>query len=265
MRNVLSLLTIIIIGLTACTKNNTLSDSNPASGFGLTTAYSSNDTSQIVKVAVYEGFQLVNTSANADSYLWDFGNGTNSTDKEPAGGYTKSGTYTLTLTAFKDGRKSVTSKIIKVVDPVAKHIVVTSLNPRSALGWAATYPTGVKMDVWVEILRKATPDQQYSLSNYGIPLAPLVHKTAVIANVDASKLPLIFAISDKFVIDIPTFASGSGYIINLYVRDNTDTYLVASSYGSGITSSMTGDVVQNRFTITTGFEGSNISLRGDYE
>jgi len=264
MTKALSLLTIIIFTITACSKNDTRATPDPVASFNLITAYSNNDTSQAITMAVYDGFILTNTSANADSYLWDFGNGNTSADKNPDSWYTKSGTYTLTLTAStKDGRKSIVSRTIKVLDRIAKQIAVTSLNPKSALGWGATYPTADKVNVWVEILQ-AAPNHQYPLSNFHVPDAPLLYKTTVATNVDPSRMPVSFDISDKLIIDIPTF-NGGLYIFNLYARDNTGTYLVTSSYGSGIGFSTSGDIRYNRFDITTGFEGSNLSLKGEYE
>lgn len=256
------LLGVVVIALTACKKNET---PNPSAGFSLSTSYLINDTASFLTVAVYDGFNLTNNSANASSYLWDFGDGSTSKEKHPNYAYTKPGIYTLTLTVFSsDGKKSVESKTIKVVEPVAKQVVVTSLNPKSALGWASTYPTAAKIKIWVEILEKVTPDQQYPLSGYGIPLAPLVYKSAAVSNIDASKVPLSLDISNKLTIDIPIYASG-GYIFNLYGQDNTDTYLIASSYGSAIGSSMEASILQNKFVITTGFEGSSLKLVGSYE
>jgi PKD repeat protein len=42
---------------------------------------------------------LINTSENADTYLWDFGDSTTSTLKNPVKTYTVTGDYTVTLTA----------------------------------------------------------------------------------------------------------------------------------------------------------------------
>jgi PKD repeat protein len=42
---------------------------------------------------------FTNTSQNADSYLWDFGDGTTSTQANPNKTYNQHGTYTVTLTA----------------------------------------------------------------------------------------------------------------------------------------------------------------------
>jgi gliding motility-associated-like protein len=41
--------------------------------------------------------RFVNTSQNADTYLWDFGDQTTGTDPSPAHAYTKAGVYTVTL------------------------------------------------------------------------------------------------------------------------------------------------------------------------
>ncbi|HRQ85821.1 MAG TPA: PKD domain-containing protein, partial [Flavobacteriales bacterium] len=43
--------------------------------------------------------QFTNTSVLADNYLWDFGDGTTSTESDPAHTYTMPGTYNVSLTA----------------------------------------------------------------------------------------------------------------------------------------------------------------------
>lgn len=45
--------------------------------------------------------RFFNQSTDADSYLWDFGDGTTSTDESPEHTYTGRGNYDVTLTAFK--------------------------------------------------------------------------------------------------------------------------------------------------------------------
>jgi gliding motility-associated-like protein len=53
--------------------------------------------------AVNKPFVLVNNAQNATRYVWDFGDGTTSTEKEPSHQYLKSGTYTICLTSLNDG------------------------------------------------------------------------------------------------------------------------------------------------------------------
>ena len=59
----------------------------------------------IVSTANSEGTAIVfknNSSSNATTYLWDFGNGKTSTLKEPTIVYPKHGNYTITLTVTND-------------------------------------------------------------------------------------------------------------------------------------------------------------------
>ncbi len=53
------------------------------------------------RLSVPISISFFNQSVNADSFLWDFGDGSTSTDKNPAHNYTVKGTYKVTLTAFQ--------------------------------------------------------------------------------------------------------------------------------------------------------------------
>mgnify|MGYP001298772007 FL=1 len=57
-----------------------------------------------------EGVPFTNTSTGADTYLWNFGDGTTSTEKNPTHAYEESGYYTIKLTASK-GNVSATTTI----------------------------------------------------------------------------------------------------------------------------------------------------------
>lgn len=58
---------------------------------------------------------FTNTSTDASSYAWDFGDGTGtSTEENPVYTYAESGKYTVTLTAFNGDLKDETSNVIEV-------------------------------------------------------------------------------------------------------------------------------------------------------
>lgn len=76
-----------------------------------------------------------NTSSNAGSYLWSFGDGsTGSSDESPTHTFRKSGTFTVTLTATGPGGTATTTKTIKVskaLPDLALSLSRKSSKPRS--------------------------------------------------------------------------------------------------------------------------------------
>ncbi len=61
-----------------------------------------------------EGITFNNTSTNAINFLWDFGNGTTSTDINPTVYYTNNGTYTVTLTAYNGTLSDQTTQTVNI-------------------------------------------------------------------------------------------------------------------------------------------------------
>ena len=80
---------------------------------------------------------FTNTSANATSYAWNFGDNTNSTDENPVHNYTASGQYTVTLTAMNDCGIAVYTETVNVTVSGAfdldetKYSLTASPNPFS--------------------------------------------------------------------------------------------------------------------------------------
>lgn len=66
-----------------------------------------------------ETVTFTNTSEDALSYEWDFGDGTTTTEENPTHAYTATGTYTVTLTAFskKDKKSDEATDVINVTVP----------------------------------------------------------------------------------------------------------------------------------------------------
>lgn len=63
-----------------------------------------------------------NTSQNAVSYKWDFGDGVTSTDENPVHQYNGKGVYKITLTASKNGKSDKYSCNVTLVDPTKCYV-----------------------------------------------------------------------------------------------------------------------------------------------
>lgn len=86
-----------------------------------------------------------NSSENADTYLWNFGDGTNSTEMTPTHTYAATGTYTVTLTAFDTtcGRSNMISRTIVIlsVSGIDQYIDASSVR---------LYPNPVSEKVFIQ-------------------------------------------------------------------------------------------------------------------
>jgi len=78
----------------------------------------------LAKFAIEEGakvapvdVQFKNSSTNAESYKWDFGDGSISMEKEPTHRYLLSGNYEVTLNAIKGGKTITSTQMIKINAP----------------------------------------------------------------------------------------------------------------------------------------------------
>lgn len=100
----LFLLTLSFAGFTACM--------NPLARFTMSAQHAEAPAS----------VDFTNTSEGADSYVWDFGDGIQSTDSTATHRYTHAGKYDVTLKAIK-GKKANTMTQSIVIDPPSKCLI----------------------------------------------------------------------------------------------------------------------------------------------
>ena len=99
---------------------------------------------EINKAKVGSEVFFYNVSDNADSFEWDFGDGTYSMDKNPVHIYKTIGTYNVTLSAFsKSGKESKSMLSLTVVEPTLLIIEVQEYYTGDFVGNASVilYPT----------------------------------------------------------------------------------------------------------------------------
>lgn len=74
----------------------------------------SNFTIDKTSASLEEVVTFTNTSENATSYLWDFGDGRTSIDENPKHAFSIGGTFTVTLTATGDGGENTLTKTVEI-------------------------------------------------------------------------------------------------------------------------------------------------------
>lgn len=69
------------------------------------------------EAGVNEAVRFTNHSENATSYEWDFGDGSTSTASNPVHYYASTGTYTVTLTAYRNEDSNSATKEVNIMVP----------------------------------------------------------------------------------------------------------------------------------------------------
>ena len=104
---------------------------------------------------------FTNYSLNAETYLWNFGDGNTSTVKNPVHTFTRFGSYRVELTAFNvEGDTAKFSRTIELTDP---HAALALLAGETSKTWRL-YRVGTSMGVGPDL---TNPRGWWSLTNNG--------------------------------------------------------------------------------------------------
>jgi uncharacterized protein (TIGR02145 family) len=120
----LVLFSLTIFSLTSCIKPEEVSE--PVACFEVSKE----------NATINESISFTNCSQNAESYIWNFGDGTTSTEKDPVHAYAVTGLYTVSLLVENEKyNDQITHNIrIEATLPIVSTSTITNITSTSALG-----------------------------------------------------------------------------------------------------------------------------------
>ncbi len=269
---VIALFVIVIGSIVSCKKDDTIG--KPVADF-----LDNRNSNPTIELGVLDTRYIKNLSSNANNYFWDLGNGKKATTEDVEISYPVAGIYTLKLKAVnKAGDSSVVSKTVHVYDYVLKKIIIKDINLNIYTINGRGYPTSIqypwfsKVKMWIQI-KRGLDSVQYVLSKNGDIEAPLVYQSAEVNNVAADQgSPIQFLVDKKVVINIPQRIRDDGlldgiggYAFNVFVQDESGTYLILTSRWVGTATTFQSSIAKKEFTSTTYGEACRIVLSGDLE
>lgn len=155
-----------------------------------------------------------NTTTNAVSYNWDFGDGATSTEKTPKHLYSTGGTYNVVLTAMNgDG---ATTNLIK---PVIVGNAPTKVNIKQVTltGFPATMTDGSGWDI------TSAPDPYFVISDY--PKTVTYYTSLSFSDLILSSLPKTYAANNTLINSVDL-----NYQIALYDEDVATSEFMGGYY-----------------------------------
>jgi PKD repeat protein len=98
---------------------------------------------------------FTNNSANADSFLWEFGDGNTSTEKNPSHTYTTAGTYTVTLRSISNCNETIKTTTITLTSGTVEQTGLNKVqilpNPNSGQFQVAITNTNDPLDIRLQL------------------------------------------------------------------------------------------------------------------
>ena len=208
-----SFLMIVMVGLSSCQKDEPETPA-PVAGFTFTGA-GGNAPCEVA---------FTNASTNATSYVWDFGDGTEtSTEKSPQHTYTSGGTFTVQLTATGDGGANSITKTINISDPVGPIANFTFTGAGGFAPCTVTFSnssTDATSYVWdfgdgTPTSTATNPTHTFNIGGvFSVTLTATssVGVNSITKNVNIENAPTKMKIDKLVILDYPsTNSSGSGW------------------------------------------------------
>lgn len=178
------------------------------------------------------GIKFINTSKNADSYIWQFGDGTSSNEANPIKTYNTMGSYTVTLTAIN----SRTGK---------SHRISQSINIRPS----KVFLQRIYLDDFPFVDRNGNawdlfsgPDVFFAMRDT-VPNLYINGSRAVYSDVTPSMLPLWWDFTPE--LDFPKNLWYKTFFIGVFDMDDTGVELIGETEGFRI-----ADLIASNYATT---------------
>lgn len=194
-------------------------------------------------IGAFDTVILKNSSLNTKSVTWSLGGKIFSTDNITGLKFDSAGKYVVSMIAMnKDGKKNSTSMNIVVKERILKSISIDNLDINSFSPSQNGLPVFSKIDLWV-VLKNSKSSTDRMTSNGDVVDAQIIYQSPVFQNIDSafhSSLSYSIPPSIKTALEIPILypngvqPKGLGLMLNLYGKDHSGTYLLASSRWSGV-------------------------------
>jgi PKD repeat protein len=232
------------------------------------------DTTSILRMITLDTCTLINKSTNADSVLWDFGDGRISRDKKVILSYPKSGTYILKLIAKRfDGQTSESSKKVIVLDRILKKIVIDRVQWDTAnvsQGWPTTDIADIYFQIQLFTDNTMKPKGIYSK-------CPILFTSPIIKNINCNHIPPTYQpieipITEKFIIDKKLISKtfdlskiNNLYLFSVMAKDaNGKSYCIVNNVWYNLELNIQDNFALNNFFVETS-SSTSFRLVCDYE
>ena len=233
--------------------------------------------------------QFTNSSLNATSYLWDFGDGSTSTVANLSHTYTSAGNYTVSLTGYGSGQcgsnsntktkpnyiiinnqKSIANfSLSSTSPPLNSNVYFTDLSTNSPTSWLWKFGDGSTSTLQNPSHKYATSGVQnvtlisYACGNSDTIVKSLTVQSAPVISVTPSLLSATINSCNDSISKIFTINNSGGGELTWQLQIPSNSKFISCTAGSGTTSASTSSTISVMFKSTglnSGAYIANISI-----